>query len=251
MSEDFTHRFTGRASVYAMHRPGYPRQILEILGTETGFDKNKTVADIASGTGLLSRLFLQNGNRVFCVEPNDEMRSFAEQDLSRFPDFVSINGRAEDTTLEAASVDLVTVGQALHWFDHQLAKKEFERILRNDRDACVVYNDRSEKDPFMKEYDSLVRRHARDRAKVPEVDKSFLSNWFRNGMFKEFNLSNEQFLDLEGLAGRITSASYMPNSSEKEKFTALNNDISQLFLSHAQKGKVRLLYDTRVFLGKI
>jgi ubiquinone/menaquinone biosynthesis C-methylase UbiE len=251
MSEDFTHRFTGRASVYAMHRPGYPKQILEILGTETGFDKNKTVADIASGTGLLSRLFLQNGNRVFCVEPNDEMRSFAEQDLSSFQNLVSINGRAEDTTLEGASVDLVTVGQALHWFNHQLAKKEFERILRNNRDVCIVYNDRSEKDPFMKEYDSLVRRHARDRAKVPEINNAFLSSWFGNGMFKKFNLSNEQFLDLEGLAGRIMSASYMPNSSEKEKFAALKDDISQLFLSHAQKGKVRLLYDTRVFLGKI
>ena len=151
MSEDFIHRFTGRASDYSMHRPEYPRQILDILKTEGGFDQNKTVADIGSGTGLLSRLFLQNGNKVFCVEPNDEMRSFAEQDLSRFPNFVSIKGRAEDTTLKDSSVDLVTVGQALHWFDHELAKKEFERILRNNRDVCIVYNDRSEKDPFMKE----------------------------------------------------------------------------------------------------
>jgi len=251
MSEDFTHRFTGRASVYAMHRPGYPRQILEILGTETGFNKNKIVADIASGTGLLSRLFLQNGNTVFCVEPNDEMRSFAEQDLSRFPNFVSIKGRAEDTTLEDASIDLVTVGQALHWFDHQPAKKEFERILRNNGDICIVYNDRSEKDQFMREYDALVGRHARNRAKVPEINKAFLSSWFRNGMFKEFNLSKEQFLDLDGLAGRIMSASYMPSSSENEKFTAMKHDISHLFRLHAKKGKVRMLYNTRVFLGKI
>ena len=103
----------------------------------------------------------------------------------------------------------------------------------------------------MKEYDSLVRRHARDRAKVPEVNDAFLSSWFRNGMVKKFNLSNDQFLDLQGLAGRIMSASYMPNSSEKEKFTALKNDISNLFESHAEKGKVRMLYETRVFIGKI
>ena len=251
MSEDFTHRFTGRASDYSMHRPDYPRQILDILKTEGGFDQNKTVADIGSGTGLLSRLFLQNGNKVFCVEPNDEMRSFAEQDLSRFPNFVSIKGRAEDTTLKDSSVDLVTVGQALHWFDHELAKKEFERILRNNRDVCIVYNDRNERDPFMQQYDALIRRHARDRAKVPEINKAFLSSWFRNGMFKKFNLSNEQFLDRQGLAGRIMSASYMPNSSEKEKFTALKNDISNLFESHAEKGKVRMLYETRVFIGKI
>jgi len=70
-------------------------------------------------------------------------------------------------------------------------------------------------------------------------------------MFKEFNLSNEQFLDLEGLAGRIMSASYMPSSSENEKFIAMKNDISHLFRLHAKTGKVRMLYNTRVFLGKI
>ncbi|OLD95477.1 MAG: hypothetical protein AUI36_46130 [Cyanobacteria bacterium 13_1_40CM_2_61_4] len=251
MSEDFTHRFTGRASDYSMHRPEYPRQILDILRTRSGFDQNKTVADIGSGTGLLSRLFLQNGNKVFCVEPNDEMRSFAEQDLSSCPNFVSIKGRAEDTTLKDSSVDLVTVGQALHWFDHQLAKREFQRILRNNGDICIVYNDRSEKDQFMKEYDSLIGRHARNRAKVPEINKAFQSSWFRDGMFREFNLSNEQFLDLEGLAGRIMSASYMPSSSETEKFTSLKSDISHLFRLHAEKGKVRMVYNTRVFLGKI
>ncbi len=251
MSKDFTHRFTGRASFYATDRPAYPRQILEILRTETGFDQNNTVADIGSGTGLLSRLFLQNGNRVFCVEPNDEMRSLAEQALSGLPNFISIKGRAEDTTLPDISVDLLTAGQALHWFDHQPAKKEFERILRKKGNVCIVYNDRSEKDPFMKEYDALIQRHARDRARVPEINNAFLSSWFRNGVFKQFNLMNEQFLDLEGLAGRITSASYMPGPSENEKFTALENDIFQLFHSRAERGRVRMLYDTRVFLGKI
>ncbi len=103
----------------------------------------------------------------------------------------------------------------------------------------------------MKQYDSLIQRHARDRAKVPDINNAFLSNWFRNGIFKQFNLINEQFLDLEGLSGRITSASYMPSPSENKKFTALKYDISQLFRSRAEKGRVRMVYDTRVFLGKI
>src|SRR5437879_13173838 len=89
MSEDFTHRFTGRASDYSMHRPEYPRQILDILKTECGFDQNKTVADIGSGTGLLSRLFLQNGKKVFCFEPNDERSPFAEKGFSTFQNLLT------------------------------------------------------------------------------------------------------------------------------------------------------------------
>src|SRR6266849_3318238 len=117
MSADFAERFTGRAAAYSKYRPGYPAEILNVLNSEIAFDQGKTVADIGSGTGLLSKLFLQNGNTVFGVEPNDEMRSFAKQSFSGFPNFVSVKGSAENTTLQDFSVDLVTVGQALHWFD--------------------------------------------------------------------------------------------------------------------------------------
>src|SRR5713101_5782813 len=113
MSADFTERFTGRDTAYSKYRPGYIAEILSILKSEIGFDRDKTVADIGSGTGLLSKLFLQNGSKVFGVEPNDEMRSLADQSLSSLPNFVSVRGSAENTTLKDSSIDLVTVGQAL------------------------------------------------------------------------------------------------------------------------------------------
>ncbi len=117
LAEDFTKRFTGRAFVYSTSRPSYPRGILDILRSEINFDETYTIADIGSGTGLLSQLFLENRNRVLAVEPNDEMRGFAEKSLDKFPKFLSVRGTAEQTGLEGASVDLVVIGQALHWFD--------------------------------------------------------------------------------------------------------------------------------------
>src|SRR5438105_430621 len=74
MAEDFTRRFTGRALFYSTSRPSYPMRILDILRTEIGFDRTFVVADVGSGTGLLSELFLTNGNHVIGVEPNDDMR---------------------------------------------------------------------------------------------------------------------------------------------------------------------------------
>ncbi len=251
MSADFVERFTGRAAAYSKYRPGYPAEILNILKPEIGFGQDETVADIGSGTGLLSKLFLQNGNPVFGIEPNDEMRSWAEQSFSSFPNFVSVRGSAENTTLTDSSVDLVTVGQALHWFDRQRATTEFARILQKNGHVCIAYNDRNKDDSFMQGYEVIIAKHARNRANVPAIGDDYLSKFFRDGMYRKFTLRNEQFLDFEGLLGRIASASYMPNVTDKERFQALKNDASLLFKASGQTGRVRLLYDTVILLGQI
>jgi ubiquinone/menaquinone biosynthesis C-methylase UbiE len=251
MTEDYTRRFTGRASFYSTSRPTYPHQILDILKSEIGFDQTKVVADIGSGTGLLSELFLTNGNRVIGVEPNDDMRNSAEKNLSKFPKFLSVRGTAERTSLESASVDLVSVGQALHWFDGEAASKEFSRILKSNAHVCIVYNDRTNEDSFMKEYDQIVRKYARDRANVPKIDDAYLSGLFRNGKYSRYSLSHEQFLDFEGLLGRMSSASYMPGPSDEEQFAVLREDVVRVFKTYEKLSKIRMLYDTTVFLGKL
>ena len=255
MSVDFTHRFDKRAALYSKYRPGYPKEILDILGSEIGFSRDATVADIGSGTGLLSKLFLQNGNTVYGVEPNDEMRSHAEQTLSTFPGFISIRGRAESSTLKDASIDLITVGQALHWFDRDPTIREFARILKTNGHLCVLYNDRNIDDPFMQGYEAVVQSHARDRAEVLDVwsaepwKEDNLSAFFHQREYRRFNLRNQQFLDLEGLMGRMMSASYMPNIDDEKRFNALKTDVSKLFETWQKEGCVRVLYDTLVSLG--
>jgi len=252
---DFTRRFDKRASDYSKYRPTYPVAILDILRSETGFGPSTIVADIGSGTGLLSKLFLQNGNPVYGVEPNDEMRSYAEQTVSVFPGFVSIRGRAESSGLKDASVDLITVGQALHWFDRDPTIREFARILRTKGQLCVVYNDRNINDPFMKGYEEVVQRHARDRAEVLDVwsaepwKEDNLSAFFHEREYRRFNLQNQQFLDLDGLMGRMMSASYMPFIDDEKRFNALKTDVSKLFETWQKEGRVRVLYDTLVSLG--
>jgi ubiquinone/menaquinone biosynthesis C-methylase UbiE len=251
MAEDFTRRFTGRARFYSTSRPSYPSRILDILKTEISFDQTYVKADIGSGTGLLSELFLANGNCVMGVEPNDDMRIFAEKSLGRFRKFLSVKGTAERTSLEATTIDLVTVGQALHWFDCDAASREFARILKPNGHACIIYNDRNNEDSFMMEYDQIVSKYARDRAIVPTIDRAYLSRFFKNPEYSKFSMSNEQLLDFEGLLGRMTSASYMPSPSDEEQFAAMRREVSRLFRTRERLGKVRMLYNTTVFLGKI
>lgn len=251
MGEDFTKRFTGRAFFYSASRPSYPHRILDVLRAEINFDETCIVADIGSGTGLLSRLFLENRNSVLAVEPNDEMRAFAEKSLGKFPKFFSMKGTAEHTGIESGSVDLVAVGQALHWFDCEASSREFARILKTNGQVCIVYNDRNNEGSFLKDYDQIVRKYARNRASVPSIDDAYLSKFFNNGKYSKFSLPNEQILDLDGLLGRMTSASYMPSPSDEDQFASLREDTDQLFKRYEKQGKVRMLYDTTILLGKL
>ncbi len=77
-----TQRFSSRVNDYVLYRPGYPREIIELLKSECGLTADSVIADIASGTGIFTRMLLENGNRVFGVEPNDDMRKAGENFLS-------------------------------------------------------------------------------------------------------------------------------------------------------------------------
>lgn len=250
--EDFTQRFTGRAKAYSRYRPTYPKAVLEILRKEANFDSCKIVADIGSGTGILTRLFLENGNQVYAVEPNDEMRSFAEQSLSRFPDFVSVQGTAENTRLKDQSVDLISVGQALHWFDPEKSQKEFVRILRASGHLCVIYNDRKsdENSGIMGDYEKLVNKYSRNRAAVQKVEDENLSKFFGGWSFKKFTLPNYQYLDFEGLLGRVGSASYMPQP-EEQAYASMKSEVRGLFEKYQKDHQVTLYYETNLFLGSL
>src|ERR1700741_1621329 len=112
---DSTARFSSRVSAYVRSRPDYPSEVLSTLRRDCGLNESSIVADIGSGTGLLSRMFLANGNTVYGVEPNREMREAGEQFLAEYPQFQSIAATAENTSLPHASVDFVSAGQAFHW----------------------------------------------------------------------------------------------------------------------------------------
>src|SRR2546430_15870738 len=138
------------------------------------------------------------------------MRIFAEKRLSKFPKFLSVKGRAERTSLETAKIDLVTIGQALHWFECEAASKEFARILTPNGHVCIVYNDRNNDDSFMKEYDQIVSKYARDRAHVPTIDHAYLSKFFKNRKYSKFSMSNEQLRSEERRVGKECRSRWSP-----------------------------------------
>src|SRR6266566_7206020 len=153
---DAKQRFSNRVADYARYRPGYPPAVLDLLRTECGLRPGHIIADIGSGTGILSELFLKNGNRVFGIEPNAAMRGAGGKLLERYSKFTSIEGSAEATTLQDDSVDFVVAGQAFHWFDQKLARDEFSRILKPSCWVALVWNERRiDSTPFLRAYEQM------------------------------------------------------------------------------------------------
>ena len=153
-----TERFSDRVADYVRYRPSYPPDLLDCLRRNCGLTPHWIIADVGSGTGLLTKIFLENGNRVFAVEPNAAMRAAGEEFLRGFEQLASREGRAEATGLEAHSVDLVAAGQAFHWFDRRRARAEFERILKPSGWVALVWNERLTSTPFLADYEQLLHR---------------------------------------------------------------------------------------------
>src|SRR5467141_5189863 len=137
-----TERFSSRVENYVRYRPGYPSAAIDLLKTRCGLSPGAVVADIGSGTGILTELLLESGALVIGVEPNDGMRAAAEAHLRAQARFRSVNGTAEATTLAPASIDLLVAGQAFHWFEVEKARREALRVLRSGGFGELLWNER-------------------------------------------------------------------------------------------------------------
>ncbi|HZQ47481.1 MAG TPA: class I SAM-dependent methyltransferase, partial [Verrucomicrobiae bacterium] len=143
MMPSSTKRFSSRVENYIKYRPGYPQGIIDLMRKECQLTSASVIADIGSGTGILTELLLRNQNTVFGIEPNQEMRAAAERLLSSYPQFHSVPATAETTTLPDKCVDLITAGQAFHWFDREKTRQEFLRILKPQGWVALIWNDRN------------------------------------------------------------------------------------------------------------
>jgi len=254
MSQSPTARFSDRVENYVRYRPGYPREVLELLRAECGLRPSHIVADVASGTGAFTRLLLENGNSVFTVEPNAAMREMGIQQLESIGSnrLVSVAGTAEETTLRSASVDFVTAAQAAHWFDLPRARAEFVRILRPGGWCVLIWNEReTTTTPFLRDYEQLLLTYGTDYKEVRhERTTAMIHEFFAPALSEERVFSLRQEFDYEGLAGRLWSSSYAPLEGHPS-YEPMMLELQRIFRAHAKDDMVEFEYKTRVFYGQL
>lgn len=251
-STDSTLRFTDRVDNYVKYRPNYPIEVTAFFESRCGISKDSAIADIGSGTGISAKLFLDHGCLVYGIEPNDAMRAAAESYLQPYERFVSINATAETTTLGDVSVDLIIAAQAFHWFEPEATRNEFKRILKPGGYVALMWNERrTSSSDFLREYEELHFKYGRDYKEVrhDRITDKVLNAFFQKD-FERVSFENHQTLDLDGLIGRIASSSYMPNDGD-DAFSALIKDVEWLFAKYAEKGRIKVFYDTNIYICQL
>ena len=247
MSDTIT-RFSNRVANYVKYRPGYPREVLELFKTEMELTQESVIADVGSGTGLSARLFLENGNTVYGVEPNLSMREAAREYLRDFPNFIDHDGTAEETKLPVKSVDFVIAAQAFHWFDAAKTRNEFLRILRPSGYIALLWNERQlDTTQFLRGYEKLLLKYATDYQNVrhENIDQEKLMDFFQSD-FSRATFENIQVFDFDGIRGRLLSASYMP-AEDDPRFPSIEKELRELFATHAENDKIKVFYDTNIY----
>jgi SAM-dependent methyltransferase len=248
-----TERFSDRVADYVRYRPTYPAAMLEWLRDAYGVTPAWRVADVGAGTGISSKMFLDAGHTVVAVEPNAAMRAAAVEWLHAYPLFHAVDGRADATTLDDDSVDLVSVAQAFHWFDPAATRREFHRILRPGGLAAIYWNSRRlDGTPFLLGYEALLQQYGTDYVSVAERygDEPRMREWFGAGWKGMIEIEHKQWLDFDALRGRLMSSSYAPKPGHPQHAPMIDA-LRALFDATAMDGRISFDYDTRVYVGEL
>lgn len=245
-------RFSNRVENYVKYRPGYPPEVLRLFESAMDLQAASVIADVGAGTGISARIFLENGNRVFAVEPNAAMRDAAAEFLKDYPQLTLVDGTSEQTTLAGDSVDFVVAAQAFHWFKTEETRREFKRIIRDGGYVALIWNERQlDSTDFLRDYESFLHVYATDYAEVrhDNVSAEVLGDFFRKG-FQKKTFQMAQVFDYAGLEGRLLSSSYTP-TAENPRFAPMIKELKSLFTKHAKTGRIDFLYNTSIYYGQL
>lgn len=250
MTANSVERFDGRVEEYDRYRERYDaEEILAKLRTLCGLTPEWLVADVGAGTGMLADVFLANGNRVLAIEPNAEMRSACERLHEGETRLEVREGTAEATGLPDASVDVVSAGRALHWFEPEPAMREFRRVLKPGGWVVVVAagragDGREENEVFQQ----VLERFSHD---APYREKAYkvyagMKDFFAGGQFHHYESSGEMRLNWEHLRGMALSLSHTPRVDDSQ-FPEFERELRTFYARYAKNGAVTM--ETRCWMN--
>lgn len=232
--------FGSVADVYERSRPGYPPDAVRWLVGDTPVQ----VLDLGAGTGKLTRFLRDAGHDVIAIDPSEPM---LRRLMTALPGVPALLGTAEAIPVPDASVDVVAVAQAFHWFNYDVAMPEIARVLRPGGRLALVWNIRDASVSWVDELWTLINPEEPRRIELAEIggDAVFgVGNLFSS--VESVTFSHTQRLDRDGLLGLVTSRSYVAIKAPEERAPLLDA-VSAIYDEHAGPDGIVLPYVTQCF----
>lgn len=245
-----TTKFDGKGEVYAKARPRYALELFEYIKNTLQIPEGSVFADIGSGTGIFSEQLLNSGYLVYAIEPNMDMRKKAEEKLSAYQNFISVDGTDSNAAISNQGVDCITVAQAFHWFDAEAFKKECRRILKSYGKVLIIYNTRDESEECNKALADLHRKYCPDFQGFSKGMNDEKCRAFFDNQCDVFRADNSQSYDRQGYINRILSSSYSLSESD-DGFAEYITEINHLFDVFSNDGTLIVPMHTVAYIGTI
>ena len=243
--------FSEKASEYKKGRLGYAPEAIERIFSSL-VQPGESVADIGSGTGILSQEFLARGIDVYCVEPDDNMRNVAEKNFNDNKYFHSIAARAENTGLPNDSISLITAASSFHWFDHMAFRNECLRILRREGVVCIMINARLYDNELTKNQHKLCTDFCpRYKSLCHGFDETDMriSDFFGHKPEHEEYTYSLNYTEEEFLARSLSSSySLIPGDN---RYLLYVEKLQKLITDNLLNGKICVQNKTHLFYGKM
>lgn len=249
---NMTNLFDGRAINYTVSRPSYSIELINYLYSQYGISEASVVADIGSGTGKFSKHLLDRQNEVYCVEPNDEMRSIAENELCKYNNFHSVAGDAENTTLKNNFVDCITAAQAFHWFDVLKFKKECLRIIKPNGRVFLIWNIRDANNIINQEWHNIFSQFCYDFKGFSngiERDDIKIKAFFDKG-YEYITFDYPLIFDKENFIKRSLSSSYSLKDDDVN-YGAYISALNEIFYKYENNGLISISNQSVAYIGFI
>lgn len=249
MQHSNTHTFSGLQDIYNAARPTYPTTSLTKLAAFTT-QTNAEILDIGCGTGILTRQLKQGlpNAKIQGCDINADMISKAKQTS---PDIHYFENIAEALPFDDNQFHLITVAQAIHWFDRPKFYPEMLRVLTKGGTLALIENNRSwQTDKFFAKYEDLLEAHSpnysrnyRNSDYAAEMTKAGFKNLSLHEYIWQRVMSAAQFVDMSCSSSKMAAARKATDDKVLSELKALITEYIN------QDGNLTIDYVTKIISG--
>ena len=250
--------FDAWALDYDTYRPTYPAALFDHIAACLELPVDARIADLGAGTGKAARQMARRGWHVIAIEPGEGMLDVLRARAAH--EGLTIDARlagAEETGLRDASVDLVTAGQAFHWFDKARAVPEMARILRPGGGVAVFWNGRADdRSEFLAAYTDLMAKYLPEEhvdRRVPVRQSTAPADLADGGYFEvddRVEFRHERLMSADAFVGYAFTASQTRLFVAADARERLEADIRALIGAHFGEGDVVVPYDVDTYVAR-